>query len=96
MSASVADGPVGKWAKARSGLSTCPQAAARIDVCEAWLDIHIAPAGECFRVANSRAGHRRLKRRLAGYDVGLIVIEPRANGIARSTALCMHPATGWR
>ena len=46
-----------------------------IDVCEAWLDIHILPAEQAFRVPNSHQGHRTLKRRLERYDLGLIVIE---------------------
>lgn len=46
-----------------------------IDVCEAWLDVHILPAGESFRVANTGPGHRRLKRRLAPHDVALIAVE---------------------
>src|SRR5436309_1329459 len=46
-----------------------------IDVCEAWLDVHILPAEQAFRVPNSYPGHRTLKRRLERYDLGLIVIE---------------------
>lgn len=46
-----------------------------IDVCEAWLDVHILPAKEAFRVANTSQGHRQLKRRLRRFDVGLVVIE---------------------
>jgi transposase len=46
-----------------------------IDVCEAWLDVHVLPAEQAFRVPNSYQGHRTLKRRLERYDLGLIVIE---------------------
>lgn len=46
-----------------------------IDVCEGWLDVHILPAGEAFRMANTSQGHRQLKRRLKRFDIGLIVIE---------------------
>ncbi|HXW26065.1 MAG TPA: IS110 family transposase [Xanthobacteraceae bacterium] len=46
-----------------------------IDVCEAWLDIHILPANQALRVPNTCEGHRTLKRRLKRYDVGLIAIE---------------------
>ena len=46
-----------------------------IDVCEAWLDVHLLPSGEAFRVANTAQGHRQLKRRLKVYRVERIVIE---------------------
>ena len=46
-----------------------------IDVCKDWLDVHVHPIGQAFRVANTRAGLRQLKRRLAGLDVALIVME---------------------
>jgi transposase len=46
-----------------------------IDVCKSWLDIHILPEEVAFQVPNSRDGHRALKRRLAAYNVRLVVIE---------------------
>ncbi|MBV9754553.1 MAG: IS110 family transposase [Hyphomicrobiales bacterium] len=46
-----------------------------IDVCEAWLDIHVLPCEEAFRVANTPQGHRSLKRRLKHHEIGVIVIE---------------------
>ncbi len=46
-----------------------------IDVCEGWLDVHVLRAEHAFRVPNNHQGHRTLKRRLARYDLGLIVIE---------------------
>jgi transposase len=46
-----------------------------IDVCKSWLDVHILPEEVAFRVPNSSEGHRTLKRRLARYDVRLVVIE---------------------
>ncbi|MGC1575207.1 MAG: hypothetical protein WA813_03605 [Beijerinckiaceae bacterium] len=46
-----------------------------IDVCEAWLDIHILPCEEAFRVPNTPEGHRSLKRRLKHHEIGVIVIE---------------------
>jgi transposase len=46
-----------------------------IDVCEGWLDVHILPANQAFRIPNTREGHRTLKRRLKRYDVGLVAIE---------------------
>lgn len=46
-----------------------------IDVCEAWLDTHILPSGDAFRIANTPQGHRQLKRRLEACRVGCVAIE---------------------
>jgi transposase len=46
-----------------------------IDVCKDWLDVHVHPTGQAFRVLNTRDGLKQLKRRLAGLHVGLIVME---------------------
>jgi transposase len=46
-----------------------------IDVCKDWLDVHVHPTGQAFRVPNTREGLKQLKRRLAGLHVGLIVME---------------------
>jgi len=46
-----------------------------IDVCKEWLDVHVHPCGQSFRVSNTRHGLRQLKRRLADFDVALIVME---------------------
>lgn len=46
-----------------------------IDVCEAWLDVHILPCEEAFRLPNTSEGHKRLKRRLKDHEIGVIVIE---------------------
>src|SRR5215211_7602861 len=46
-----------------------------IDACKAWLDVYVHPLGQWFRVPNTREGLRELKRRLAGLDVVLIVME---------------------
>ena len=42
-----------------------------IDVSKSWLDVHVLPSGESWRVANSGQGHRQLARRL-GKRVALI------------------------
>ena len=49
-----------------------------IDVCKAWLDVHVHPLGQAFRVPNTRDGLKQLKRRLANVDVALIVMEATA------------------
>src|SRR5215475_9453097 len=46
-----------------------------IDVSQSWLDVHVLPAGVAFRIANTSEGHRQLKRRLKGSDVGLVALE---------------------
>jgi transposase len=46
-----------------------------IDVSKDWLDIHVLPAGDSFRMANTADGIRRLKRRLMRLDLGLVVCE---------------------
>ena len=46
-----------------------------IDVCKDWLDVHVHPIGQAFRVPNTREGLKQLKRRLAGLRVALIVME---------------------
>ena len=46
-----------------------------IDVCKSHLDIHVHPHGVAFRVGNDRSGIGALVRRLAGWRVGLVVME---------------------
>jgi transposase len=46
-----------------------------IDVSKCWLDVHVLPADDRLRVANSYDGIRRLKRWLLSYDIALVVIE---------------------
>lgn len=48
---------------------------AGIDVSKSWLDVHVLPANERLRVANTCAGIRQLKRWLARFDIGLVAIE---------------------
>lgn len=48
---------------------------AGIDVCKDWLDVHLHPAGESLRVANTAEGLKSLKRRLAGRRPVLAVME---------------------
>lgn len=49
-----------------------------IDVSKGWLDVHVHPLGQAFRVPNTRDGLRKLKRRLAKVDVAVIVMEATA------------------
>jgi len=47
-----------------------------IDTCKLWLDVHILPTNEQFRVPNSKTGTRQLVKRLMALRVKLIVLEP--------------------
>ena len=46
-----------------------------IDVSKDWLDVHVLPAGEALRVANTCEGIRRLKRWLTRFNLALVVVE---------------------
>lgn len=46
-----------------------------IDVSKSWLDVHVLPSGESLRVPNTSEGIRKLKRRLIGLDLALVVVE---------------------
>jgi transposase len=48
---------------------------AGIDVCKAWLDVHIHPAGQDFQVENTAKGFKRLGKRLATAKVTNVVME---------------------
>lgn len=48
---------------------------AGVDVCKDWLDIYLHPLGRRCRVANNREGLRRLTRKLAGFEIALVVLE---------------------
>jgi transposase len=49
-----------------------------IDVCKAWLDVHIAPHAEAFRVANTKKGHREIAKRLTAVAPAIVVVEATA------------------
>lgn len=46
-----------------------------IDVGKAWLDIHVHPTGQSFRVANTKPGRKTLANRLAPHRGALIALE---------------------
>jgi len=52
-----------------------PAIYAGVDVCKAWLDVYLHPIGQAFRVPNTRAGLKALRRRLQPYAVVLISME---------------------
>jgi transposase len=47
--------------KAVSKKRTDDKSTAGIDVSQEWLDVHVLPAGQSLRVANTEAGIRRMK-----------------------------------
>lgn len=49
-----------------------------IDVCKAWLDVHLHPLGQSLRVANTPEGLSALRRKLKGLRVELAVLEATA------------------
>ncbi len=46
-----------------------------IDVCKQWLDVHVVPSGDSFRVGNDASGLARLKTRLAPLKPQRIALE---------------------
>lgn len=61
--------------KASSDQSATTRVYVGIDVCKAWLDVHIHPIGQSFRVENTGKGWKQLRRMLRQYQVALIVME---------------------
>lgn len=47
-----------------------------IDVSKDWLDVHVLPSRQMFRVPNTAPGHRQLKRRIAGLEIACVALEP--------------------
>lgn len=79
--------------KVMSKHSAAPEVTVGIDVCKAWLDVHILPAETVLRVANNKKGHKELIAALRGLDIGMIVIEATAK-YHRSIHRLLHDA-GW-
>ena len=61
--------------KEASEQETKAKSSVGIDTSKYWLDVHVLPAGERLRAANSCAGIRQLKRWLLRHDIALVVIE---------------------
>lgn len=58
-----------------------------IDVCKRWLDVHLRPQAECFRVPNTIEGLVELSSRLLdAAQVGRIIVES-TGGYERQAAL---------
>lgn len=64
---------------------------AGIDVCKAWLDVHILPAGIAERIPNTRKGHARLIALLKRHDINRIVMEATGK-FHRSVHVRLHEA----
>jgi transposase len=63
-----------------------------IDVSKDWLDTHIAPSGERFRVGNDAAGLDELKARFSGLTLELVALE--ATGGFETLAVAELSAAG--
>jgi transposase len=61
--------------KVMSEYSASNQGAVGIDVCKAWLDIHILPANTILRFPNTKKGHKQLLSALKPLGVRIVVIE---------------------
>ena len=61
--------------KVMSEHSAPPDVDVGIDVCKAWLDIHILPANTVLRVANTKTGPKQLIAALKDFRVRIIVVE---------------------
>lgn len=65
---------------------------AGIDVSKDWLDVHVAPSGEAFRVGNDAGGLDQLKARLGGLELERVALE--ATGGFETLAAAELSATG--
>ena len=63
-----------------------------IDVSKDWLDVHVAPSGEHFRVGNDHAGVEALVARLSSHGPGLVALE--ATGGYEHVAVATLSAAG--
>lgn len=63
-----------------------------IDVSKAWLDVHVLPSGEGFRVGNDGGGLERLRRRIAAIGPERVALE--ATGGLETLAVAELSAAG--
>lgn len=61
--------------KVMSEHSAATDVAVGIDVCKAWLDVHILPADTVLRVPNTKKGHKQIQAAVKGLSVRIIVVE---------------------
>jgi transposase len=61
--------------KVMSEHSASNEVAVGIDVCKAWLDIHILPVNTVLRVPNTKKGHKQLLCALKPFEVRIAVME---------------------
>jgi transposase len=62
-----------------------------IDICQDFLDVHVLPDGECFRLANTRRGLWDLVSRLSACEEALLVMEA-TGGLERSCSTLLAEA----
>lgn len=74
-----------------------------VDVCKDWLDIHVLPSGDAFRLANDSSGLAQLVKRLRRLKEGKVALGAEASGgyekrlldrlaEAGFTVFCLDPA----
>jgi transposase len=61
--------------KEASEQETKAKSSVGIDTSKCWLDVHVLPSNERWRVANTGAGIRQLKRWLLRHDIALVALE---------------------
>jgi transposase len=80
--------------KEASEQETKAKSSVGIDTSKRWLDVHVLPADERLRVANTCVGIRQLKRWLLRHDIALVVIEATGKWhrlLHRSLVACAIP-----
>lgn len=79
--------------KVESERCASPHNDAGIDVCKAWLDVHILPADVAERFANTKKGHTQIIALLKRHQVRRVVVEATGK-YHRSAHVRLHEA-GW-
>lgn len=77
--------------KVMSEQSATTDVAVGIDVCKAWLDVHILPANTVLRVVNAKKGHKQILTALKDIAVRIVVVEATGK-YHRSVHRALHEA----
>jgi len=79
--------------KVMTEISASTESAVGIDVCKAWLDVHILPANTVLRVANTSKGFKELMAAFKGLRIRIVAIEFTGK-LHRAVHRVLHEA-GW-
>ena len=77
--------------KVMSEPSAAPDVDVGIDICKAWLDVHMLPAETVLRVPNTAKGHKQLMASMKGFRIRIITIEATGK-FHRSVHRALHAA----